>query len=228
MDRPDHLMSEEDATADLLFSHGLGTGAAAITQNNLKVLEGNAKATLSTPCKPCSNKYDGLRGTGVAAHASISGPSGDARVRFDAVAFEAVVQSLTGDSWEDTRALLRTLYSIIRHIFAGKQAPTTTELLSRAGALPSSFSAYAARRIAESDVCGAGPQLDAVFSEAVVKSFLNGNIFPDFKFLCVPFAALEVWPYDEFERLAVHNGIPSHEAVVRMFEGYDELFEDLG
>jgi hypothetical protein len=37
-----------------------------------------------------------------------------------------------------------------------------------------------------------------------------------------------VRPYDELERLAARGHIPSHEAIVRMFEAYDELFEDLG
>jgi hypothetical protein len=55
----------------------------------------------------------------VAAHASTSGPSDDARVRFDAVAFEAVEQGLTGDSEADTRELLRTLYLLEQ--FACKQ-----------------------------------------------------------------------------------------------------------
>jgi fluoride ion exporter CrcB/FEX len=68
-----------------------------------------------------------------------------------------VVQSLSGDSWEDTLALLRTLYSVIRCMFAGKQSPAATEMLNRTGALASGFAAYVARRIVESDVCGAGP-----------------------------------------------------------------------
>jgi hypothetical protein len=210
-------MSDQDAAADLLSSHGLGAGAEAMTQNNLKILKGKAKSTLSTP-----------RGTGVAAHASTSGPSGDARVRFDAVAFEAVVQGLSGDSPEDTRDLLRTLFLIVRLIFAGKQAPTTTELLRRAAALASGFSVYVTQRIVSSDVCGTGPKLDAVLSETVIRSFLDGNLFLDFQSLCKPLAAPEVRPYEELERLAAEGGIPSHEAVVRMLEAYDELFEDLG
>jgi hypothetical protein len=149
LDRQDRSMSDEDAAADLLSSHGMGAGVAMITQNNLKVLQGKAKASLSTPGKPGSNQYDRLRGTGIAAHASTSGPGGDARVRFDAVAFEAVVQSLSGDSWEDTRALLRTLYSVIRRMFAGKQSPAATDMLNRTGALASGFAAYVARRIVD-------------------------------------------------------------------------------
>jgi hypothetical protein len=141
LDRQDRSMSDEDAAADLLSSQCMGTGVAAVTQNNLKVLKSKAKATLSTPGKPCSNRYDRLRGTGIAAHASTSGPGGDAHARLDAVAFEAVVQSLSGDSWEDTRALLRTLYSVIHRMFAGKQSPASTEMLNRTGALASSFAA---------------------------------------------------------------------------------------
>jgi hypothetical protein len=221
-------MSDEDAAADLLSSHGMGSGVAAVTQNNLKVLESKAKATLSTPGKPCSNQYDWLRGTWIAAHASTSGPGGDSRARFDAVAFEDVVQSLSGDSREDTRALLRTLYSVVCRMFTGKQSPTATEMLNRTGALASGFAAYVARRIVESDVCGAGPQLDAVLSETTVRSFLNCDLFLDFKSLCAPLAKLEMRPYDEFERLAARGGIPSLEAIVRMFEACDELYEDLG
>jgi hypothetical protein len=61
-----------------------------------------------------------------------------------------------------------------------------------------------------------------------VRSFLDGNLFLDFKSLCAPLAKLEVRPYDEFARLAARGGIPSHEAIVCMFEAYDELFKDLG
>jgi hypothetical protein len=180
LDRPDRSMSGEDAAADLLSSHGMGPGVGAVTQNNLKVLESKAKATLSIPGKPGSNRYDRLRGTGIAAHASTSGPGGDARARFDAVAFEAVVQSLSGYSWEDTHALLRTLYSVIRRMFAGKQSRGAIEMLNRTCSLASGFAADVARRIIESDVCGAGPQLDAVLSETAVRSFLDGNLFLDF------------------------------------------------
>jgi hypothetical protein len=60
-----------------------------------------------------------------------------------------------------------------------------------------------------------------------VRSFLDGNLFLDFKSLCAPLAKLEVRPYDKFERLAARGGIPPHDAIVRMFGAYDELFEDL-
>jgi hypothetical protein len=62
LDRLDTDVTTEDAVADLLSSCGLGTGAVAITQSNLKVLDGKAKATLATPGKPGSNKYDRDRG----------------------------------------------------------------------------------------------------------------------------------------------------------------------
>jgi hypothetical protein len=52
LDRRSKSVSFEDAAADLLSPYGLSAGAAAITQNNLKVLEGKAKATLSTQGKP--------------------------------------------------------------------------------------------------------------------------------------------------------------------------------
>jgi hypothetical protein len=215
----DKSRSAEDATVHLLSSYCLGAGAAAITQNNLKVPYSKAKATLATTGKPGSNKYDRVQGTGVAPHASTSGMSGDARHRFNAVAFETIVQSLTGDSEADMCSLLRTLYSIIRSIFTGKQSPTTTELLSRAAALSSGFAVYADRCIVKSDVCCAGPQLDAALSESVVRSFLHGTIFVDMQSLCKLLVALKCRPYDEFERLAAPGGIPSQEALTRMFKG---------
>jgi hypothetical protein len=155
LDWPDKSMSDEDATADLLSSHCMGSGVAAITQNNLKVLEGKA-------------------------------------------------------------------------IFGGKQSQAATEMLNRTGALALSFAAYVARRVVESCVCGAGPQLDAVLSDAFVRSFLDGNLFLNFKSLCTPLVRLEARPYAKFAQLAAHGGIPSHETVVHMYEAYDELFDDLG
>jgi hypothetical protein len=85
------------------------------------------------------------------------------------------VQSLSGDSWEDTCDLLCTLYLVICLMFAGKQSPAATEMLNRTGALASGFAAHFAWRIVKSVVCCVCPQLDAVLNKATVRSFLTAT-----------------------------------------------------
>jgi hypothetical protein len=227
LDRPGHL-SVENAVAELLTSHGRGSGPGSITKNNLIQAESKAQLTLSSPGKPGSNRYERVRDSAIATHAS-TGPSGEIRARYDHLAYEAVVRRLTGDSAEDMTTLLRSGYSVIRRLLNGKPFPTATELLNRATALAPSFSAFAARAIVNSKVCGAAASsTNAVLSDAHARSILDGSIFTNIKTLCAPLAQLKARPFAEFTTLAAHGGIPSYEAVMHMYEGYGDLLDALG
>jgi hypothetical protein len=103
---------------------------------------------------------DRAKGLGLAAHASTSGPaSGDARHRYDAVAWEGAFQSLSGgsrDSVADMLAVLATNYSVIRRVFSGKVPQVSHPLLNRAAAISSYWHTYAARHIVGAGVCALG------------------------------------------------------------------------
>jgi hypothetical protein len=71
---------------------------------------------------------------------------------------------------------------------------TKYRVRSRLHMSASLFSVYVTKCIADSDVCGAGPQLDATLTDAVVKSFLDGAIFTNVLSLCKPLAALDAGP----------------------------------
>jgi hypothetical protein len=139
-DRPDTTASVDDAAVELLCCYALCNGVAALTQGNLKVLDGKCKAALAGSLgKPGSHKFDRVRSIGIAAQTNASGHGGDGRNRYDAVAYEGYAQYLTGNNANaDTRTLLQTNLSSVRRVFFGKQAPMSITLLAHASSLTTS------------------------------------------------------------------------------------------
>jgi hypothetical protein len=229
-DRPDTAASVEDAAVELLGCYALGDGVAALTQGNLKILDCKCKAALAGGSgMPGTHKFDRVRSIGIAAQANASGHGGDGRNRYDAVAYESYAQYLTGnDADADTRTLLQTNLSSVRRVFFGKPAPMSITLLARAGTLTPHFRIYAAHRIASPEVRAAGAYDDIILSEASARSLLDGSAFLDIQRLVAPLVELECIPIDEFGRLSREGGIPSHDAVICMFQAYRCLFADLG
>jgi hypothetical protein len=113
-DRPDTTASVEDAAVELLGCYALRNGVAALTQGNLKILDGKCKAALDgSSGKPGSHKFDCVRSIGIAAQDNALGHGGDGRNRYDAVAYEGYAQYLTGnDADADTRARCSRLISL--------------------------------------------------------------------------------------------------------------------
>jgi hypothetical protein len=218
-DRPDKIISVEDAIIDLLGCYGLGNKSEAVTQGNLKIL--HIKTKTCWPAVPASRALTSSTGCGVSASPrrraplGRAGTRGDARHRHDAVENENALRSiLDGDSDAVISALLHTNYSSARCISADKTAPTTIPVLSHAAAVASAFPTYEAKCVLDSDVCAARPHDDIVLSDALARSLLDCTVFMSMQTLCKPLAALGCRPYDEFERLSMEGGSPSHEAVV--------------
>jgi hypothetical protein len=216
---------------DLLRCYRYHAGRSSITQGNLMMLEGKIKTMLAGgPSMAGSNAFHRSKGL-IATQASTSGrASGEARVRCDAVAWEGILQSLSGasgDSAADILVVLFSEYSVFRRALVGRAPATSHQLLSRVAALASEWATYSAKRIAGADVCAVGAYDRAVLSNPLARSLLDCSIFASFKAVCAPLAALHVRPYAEIQRLATSGRVHSHEALVYIHRAYSPLFADL-
>jgi hypothetical protein len=196
------------------------------------LLEGKIKTMLAGgQSRAGANAFDPAKGL-IAAQASTSGPiSGDARARYDAVAWEGILQSLggaSGDSAADILTVLTSKYSVFRRALVGKAPSASHMLLSRVVALSSEWASYLAKCIAGAHVCAVGAYNCAILTDLHARSLVDGSLFTSIKALCAPLAALQVRPYAEIQRLAASGGVPGHEAVVYIHRAYGPLFADLG
>jgi hypothetical protein len=232
LERPDPSVSVEDAVLDLLRCYGYPSGRASVTQGNLMLLEGKIKRMLAGwPSRTGANAFDRAKGL-IAAQASTSCPiSGEARARYDAVAWEGIYQSLcsaSGDSAADILTVLASKYSAFRRTLVGKAPSASHPLISRIVALSSEWASYSAKRIAGADVCAVSAFDRALLTDLLARSLIDGSLFASFKALCALLAALQVSPYIEIQRLAANGGVPGHEALVYIHRAFEPLFADLG
>jgi hypothetical protein len=70
-DRQDTAASVEDDTIKLLGCYALCNGVAALTQGNLKILDGKCNSALAgSSGKPGTHKFDSVLSIGIAAQAN--------------------------------------------------------------------------------------------------------------------------------------------------------------
>jgi hypothetical protein len=143
------------------------------------LLEGKIKTMLvGGPSKAGANAFDSAKGL-IAAQASTSGPaSGETCARYEALAWEGVLQSLSGaagDNAADILAILASKYSAFRRTLVDKAPSTSQPLLSGVAVLASKWASYLAKRIAGADVCAVGAYDRALLTDPLAKSIVDGS-----------------------------------------------------
>jgi hypothetical protein len=172
-ERPDPSVSIEDAVLNLLRCYDYQTDSASITQGNLMLLEGKTKTMLAgRPSKAGASAFGRDKGL-IAAQASTSGPdSGETRARYDVVAWEGILQSLSGASGKNAADILTVLtskYLAFRSALVRKAPSASHPLISRITALASKWASYLAKRIAGADMCAVSAYHRALLTDLLAR-----------------------------------------------------------